>query len=437
MRLKMMGGGGSVDYDGLTATAADVPEGLHFIGSGSDEEQTGTLPNMENMHGAPGRASDPTTPIHTAVSVKAETDSAGNKRILLAPPLGKYPGNEKAFVGCYPIDLGISAENIANGRSVAGITGTYGSDSTASTKDIRNGKVVYGSNGRMVGSAADYGKIIRTIGAGESVTLGEGFYGESKITAKDLASQTAGNLDAARMLSGQNGYSNGQKVTGTMVDRGAYQWAGRGGHGGSGFGSGVDNGVPYYAFNNIPDGWYHNQGDDWSPEVRFEKSYLWGHLGVRAEYILSGKCIADVWGTAPVITNLNYRWIDNTGFLYPNTNDWDFSNLDEAHGNWYLCNIPADLGWAIIRVSCGNTDAACNMGQQVWCTIGTNTWRMITLRPYASSEGSTNTSSVRLMFYRASNGDLYHHPMRGSTSGVFTTSIVVLGATTVDLSKWS
>ncbi len=440
MRLKMMGGGGSVDHDGLTATAEDVLEGISFIGSGSDEEQTGTLPNMENMHGAPGRASDPTAPIHAAVSVKAEMDSTGRERILLAPPEGKYPGSERSFVGCYPVDLGINAEGIANGRTMAGVTGSYGSDSTVAAKDIRNGKVAYEKNGRIVGDASDFGSISRTISAGESFAISEGFYGEGKVAAKDLASQTPGNLDGARMVSGQNGYANGKKVSGSMADRGAHQWAGRGGHGDSGFGSGTENGVEYYAFNNAPDGWYHNQGDRWSPELRLEKSVVRSALGVDASKILKNQCIADVWGSAPIITDYNWRMIDNTGFLYPNTKDWDFNHLDTDHGNWYMCNVPASTGWAIIRVSCGNTDAAASNAQNAWCVIGTNTWRMVTLRPYASSDtadGSYDARTVRLMFYRTSNGDLYYHPLRGSIYGKLTTSIVVLGATTVNLSKWS
>ena len=437
MRLKMMGGGGSVDYENLTASAADVPEGLTFIGNGSEDEQAGTLPNRENLGASPGCSSDPTVPIHSAVTVKTETDTQGNKRIMLAPPLGKYPGTAKAFVGCYPIDLGISSESIANGRTVAGVTGSYGSDSTVSDKDIRNGKVAYGSNGRVIGSAADYGKIIRTIGAGESVALNEGFYGESKVTAKDLASQTTGNLDAARMVSGQSGYSNGKKVSGSMVDRGVCQWAGRGGHGDGGMGEGTENGTEYYAFNNAPDGWYHNQGESWSPELRLERYKVRDYLGVSASKILSGQCIADIWGTAPVINDLNLRWVDNMEYFYPNTNDWDFNNLDTNHGNWFLCNIPASQGYVIIRVSCGNTDAATSTPQNAWCCIGTNTWRMLTLRPYASTDSSTDGQTVRMMFWRSANGDLYHHPMRGSTYGTFATSIVVLASTTVNLSRWS
>ena len=348
MRLKMMGGGGSVDYDSLTATAADVPEGLSFIGSGSDEEQTGTLPNMENAHGAPGRTSDPTVPIHTAVSVRTERDTYGNARIILAPPKGKYPGSERSFVGCYPIDLGLSAEKIANGHTIAGVTGSYGSDSTVAAKDIRNGKIAYGTGGRIVGSASDFGKIVRTIGAGESVTLSEGFYGESKVTAKDLASQTAGSLDAARMVSGQSGYANGKKVSGSMADRGAYQWAGRGGHGGGGFGSGTESGVEYYAFNNAPDGWYHNQGDAWGPELRLEKSVVRNYLNIYTSHIRKGVTVADVVGTwygdKACISAFAYR-----GFGV-SSSEWDTykesSFTMPADGTVYFGGVTAHYGGA-------------------------------------------------------------------------------------------
>ena len=289
MRLKMMGGGGSVDYDSLTASAADVSEGLRFIGNGSDDEQTGTLPNRENLSTSPGCSSDPTVPIHSAVTVKTETDTQGNKRILLAPPLGKYPGTAKAFVGCYPIDLGISSESIANGRTVAGVTGSYGSDSTAAAKDIRNGKIAYGASGRIVGSAADYGKIIRTIGAGESVTLSEGFYGESKVTAKDLASQTAGNLEPGKMLAGQYGYSNGQKVSGSIVSYKDYAYA-------KGLGGGND-GTEYWAFNGAPAGYYYNSGNDWGPELRLAKSKVREALNISAGNIKKGAVVGEITGT--------------------------------------------------------------------------------------------------------------------------------------------
>lgn len=427
------------DTDELTAVPEKVLEDETFLGRGEDETQSGTMPDMSKVKSSPTiQEDDKTVPAHKATKAKSTTDSNGTARIALAPPKGYYPGKEDSFVCCTPEELGITPENIPSGRTVCLVNGTWGEDADFSSADLKEGKVAYGAAGRVIGDGKNYGQISKTLAAGETYEVKKGFYDDGKIVAKNLASQTAGNLNSALMLSGQSGYSNGKKVEGSMIDRGPYQWAGRGGHGGSGFGKGVDNGVVYYAFTNIPDGYYHNNGEgEWSPEIRLEQSYVWGHLGVHAEYILSGKCIADVWGTAPIINELNLRWMNNTGFSYPNTTEWDFNNLDTAHGNWFLCNIPASQGYVIIRVSCGNTDAATSQPQNAWCCIGTNTWRMITLRPRASTDNSTDMTTVRLMFWRSSNGDLYYHPMRGSTYGIFTTSIVVLASTTVDLSKWS
>ncbi len=92
--------------------------------------------------------------------------------------------------------------------------------------------------------------------------------------------------------------SDDEVAKGTMPDRGAYQWAGRGGHSTDcGFGQGVENGVEYYAFNNIPDGYYHNQGDSWSPELRLERTTVRDYLGISAGKIAKGQKIADIGGT--------------------------------------------------------------------------------------------------------------------------------------------
>lgn len=302
MRLDIQGaGGGVIDYDSLTATAADVPEGLSFIGNGSDDEQTGTLPDMSKMRDSPGVSDDQkNVPTHYAKTSLWAVDTNGNVRLNISPPHGIYPGDKAAYVSCNPSEIGIDADKIANGMTIGLIRGTYGNDATASAEDVREGKVAYGKNGRMSGGAKDYGSVNRTLAAGEYYSISKGMYGAGKVTAKDLASQTPGNLDAARMVSGQNGYSNGNRVWGGMVDRGSYAWAGRGGHGASGIGEGSENGVDYYAFNNVPDGWYHNQGDNWSPELRLERSTVRNYLGVAADKIILGQTIAGITGNAKV-----------------------------------------------------------------------------------------------------------------------------------------
>ncbi len=554
--LKMMIGGGA-DTDGLTAVAAHVREGDTFLSNGSDEIQTGTLIDRSKINGM----SIPSLklPLFAPEAVKILPDSNGDTRVMLEPPSGDYPGGTKgAYIGVLPGDIGVTAEKVASGQTAAGVKGTYGSDGTVTASDMKAGVIGYGSAGKVTGKQTDYGNLAKTLEAGETMALNEGFYGKSKITAKDLSSQTPGNLESWKMMQGQTGYSNGQRIAGTMVergtvsatigagenislpeghyhgvsvtakdlksqtpgnlqaasmlqgqhgysngaevygsmtdqgtltetlsagesvsipeghysggkitakdlasqtpgnleawqmltgqygysngkkvsgimpDRGAFQYAG-------GIGSGYADGAEYYAFNQAPVGLYRNWSgiEGWAPELRLNKDTVRNFLGVSASKILSGQSIADISGTAPVINDLNHRWCDNTGFVYPNTTDWDFSVLDEAHGNWFLINIPSSQPYVIIRVSCGNTDRETTLPQNEYCCIGTNTWRMLTLRPYATEEGSTNMSTVRLMFWRSSNGDLYYHPMRGTTWGTFTTSIVILASTTVDMSKWS
>lgn len=308
MRLDIQGaGGGVIDYDSLTATPEDVPEGLTFVGHGTDDEQTGTLPDMSKMQNSPGVSDEQKNiPTHYAKTTLWAVDTSGNVRLNISPLHGIYPGDKEAYVSCDPIEAGIEADKIANGVSIGLVTGTYGSDATISTEDVREGKVAYGKNGRISGGAKDYGSVNKTLSAGESYEIGKGIYSAGKITAKDLSSQTSGNLDSARMVSGQSGYSNGKNVQGSMADRGPCAWAGRGGHGGGGIGEGTENGVEYYAFNNVPDGWYHNQGDDWSPELRLERWKVREYLGIAANKIILGQSVAGIEGNQRVFKSLSW-----------------------------------------------------------------------------------------------------------------------------------
>lgn len=226
MILRMMPGGDTIDYDALTATAADVPEGLTFIGEGSEEEQTGTLENRENMHGAPGFSpSWPNVPVHQSVRVIATTDTNGDKQIAVAPPRGKYPGNWNAYVGIYPAEIGIEPEVIANGEKVGGVTGTFGRDSTAAGADVRDGKVYYDKNGRQIGSAGDYAAAAATLKCGEVYNIQKGFHQAGKVTAASLSLQTQPKegdaaAAAAQILEGYGAWVNGAYRDGSMPDKG-------------------------------------------------------------------------------------------------------------------------------------------------------------------------------------------------------------------------
>ena len=216
----LYGGGDSVDYEELTATAADVPEGLTFLGHDSDgDPETGTLPDMENMYASPGYSSSkPNVPIHHATYDGTTTDTNGDKKLAFRVPHGVYPDpeDESAYVGCDPDDIGLNPGVIANGQVAGGITGTYGSDGNLKASHLITGEVGYGANGRVAGSAANRGAVTKTLAAGESYTINEGFFSNGKITAKDLASQTSGTATAADIIKGLIAWVKGKKVTGTM-----------------------------------------------------------------------------------------------------------------------------------------------------------------------------------------------------------------------------
>lgn len=336
MRLKMMTGGGNIDYDSLTAMPRYVMEGRTFFGSGSDEEQTGELPDKSKMGESPGVSEDePTVPIHYASPIITK-DTTKQNRIAMCPDWGCYPGNGKAYIGCIPEELGITREIIANGAAIAGIKGSYGSDSVFTEEDLREGKVAYGKNGRIEGTAKDYGTIIKTLAAGEMYEAKKGFHSNVKIAAKDLSSQTQGSLDAKKMVSGVNGYSNGKKISGTMNDRGAYAYA-------SGMGEGNDgvHSSGYYAFNNMPEGWYHETSgtEGWSPEVRLDRDTVRKHLGITAGKIISGQSIAGIFGNQHPYA-----------YTYGNVNS-DGSVAFRDGANYYMCrfNLPFEpmVGYVI------------------------------------------------------------------------------------------
>ena len=222
MILRMMPGGDTIDFDSLTADPADVVAGRVFVGEGSEEEQTGTLPDRAEMHGAPGLdSSHPNIPVHQSVDIKTNTDTNGDIQIALAPPLGKYPGGTSAYVGCYPAEIGIEPEKIVYGQTVGGIQGTYGADSTATVNDVRDGKVYYDKTGRKIGSGGDFAAAAATINCGESYTIQRGFHQQGTVRANSLGSQTQpqgsdANASNAQILKGYGAWSNGAYRSGTM-----------------------------------------------------------------------------------------------------------------------------------------------------------------------------------------------------------------------------
>ena len=104
----------------------------------------------------------------------------------------------------------------------------------------------------------------------------------------------------------QTAWVNGQKVTGTLTERGQYQ------SGGAAFtGS-------YFAVNSLPEGIYRKNGASWAPEARCTADQLRNALGITAGKIKKGEVIAGVTGTwegyVANPTDLYYKGSNPAGF---------------------------------------------------------------------------------------------------------------------------
>jgi len=284
MELLMVAGGDSVDYESLTASPGEVMEGKGFLGAGSDEVQTGTVKDRSQRGTSPGIEGETGKPIHQSASSRFVTDTNGANRLIMCPPDGIYPG-EDVYVGDAPEDLGIAAEKIAYGQEIGNIHGRFTEDGTAAARDMRAGKRAYVKGQVIDGALADKGAIYKELSAGETYTIGEGVYSEGRVVAKNLSSQTQGTAAAGNILSGKTAWVNGIKVTGSMANRGQYQYGGMG------------EGSDYYAINSLPEGAYFKNGESWAPEARISKSTLRSYLGVSAGKIAKGQSIAGVTGS--------------------------------------------------------------------------------------------------------------------------------------------
>ncbi len=100
------------------------------------------------------------------------------------------------------------------------------STGNATVGDVLNGKTF--SNGTQVGLTGNMpnnGAINQTLNAGGSYTIPKGYHnGSGKVTANSLASQTDANAGAGQILSGYTAWVKGNKITGSMANRGALNW---------------------------------------------------------------------------------------------------------------------------------------------------------------------------------------------------------------------
>lgn len=102
---------------------------------------------------------------------------------------------------------------------------------------------------------------------------------------------------APDVLSGKVFGSGGSaKATGTMPDRGKYQYGT--------FGSGTG----YVAINALPEGYYHSDGQSWAPEARISNSDMASGIGLTAAKLLKGQTVLGITGTGTGTLQAGYSY---------------------------------------------------------------------------------------------------------------------------------
>ena len=92
-------------------------------------------------------------------------------------------------------------------------------DVSFSASDLLTGKTANDSNGEKVnGTMPNKGAVTATLNCGGSYTIPKGYHnGSGKVTANSLASQTGANATAGDIVKGKTAWVNGSKLTGTAT----------------------------------------------------------------------------------------------------------------------------------------------------------------------------------------------------------------------------
>ena len=198
-----------ITTDDATATADKILKDETAYVDG--EKVTGTMPN----NGAVTKTLSPTTTSYTI----PKGYHSGTGKVSITPETKTATPTKEAQ------EITPSSGKVLTNVTVEAIPDQYQdvSNVDAAAENVLTGKVIVDATGaEIIGSMPDNGAKTSTLDAGGSYTIPAGYHnGSGKITAKDLASQTAATAAAAEILNGETAWVDGTKVTGTMVNNGA------------------------------------------------------------------------------------------------------------------------------------------------------------------------------------------------------------------------
>lgn len=189
-----------------TATPADVLVGKTFYNDNPKTARQGTLAltgdakESEVLAGRYFYADNPKT-----IKAGNMTNNGTVSRTLMAGeyyyiPAGYHSGSGK-----------ITAQSLA-----------YQTEGSAGAEDVLLNKVAWVNGSKVVGSMANNGTVNQELNAGGYFTIPAGYHnGNGRVSAKTLASQTAGTAAASEILAGKTAWVGGSKLAGTMTNRGA------------------------------------------------------------------------------------------------------------------------------------------------------------------------------------------------------------------------
>ncbi len=115
-----------------------------------------------------------------------------------------------------------TAEKEEYGEAIKGIVANVTKDATVTKEQILTGQTAWVKGQLLIGTMANNGAVNKTLKAGESYTIAEGYHdGNGSITVSGLTEQTTGDAKAAEILAGKIAWVNGERVTGSMKNNGA------------------------------------------------------------------------------------------------------------------------------------------------------------------------------------------------------------------------